>query len=318
MPVTRALLHTRFRPFLEAAIPEGVEPVWYETAEEFSAGVPGAEVIWPDFTIKAMVKEALGGAIQDTGALRWCSVMSSGVDWLPLAHLEACDVALTNGAGLHAHSVAEFAILGMLSFNKKWGAILRAQDRAEWLSEPPGCGELLDAKVLVIGAGEIGQRIRTILEAFDAKVTLARRTPREGDLGNDEWRARLDEFDWVVLIVPSTPETKGMFGAAEMAAMKPGAGLVNIARGDVIDQDALVSAIRTGHLGGAYLDVTDPEPLPSDHPLWTCPNVEISMHTAGLAQESLIRRAAERFADNLKRYVAGQPLVHRVDYSKGY
>ncbi len=316
--VITALVHTRFRPFLETRWPEGVTPRWYETAEAFREGLNGAEVIWPDFSIKGDVKASMAELLEGPHALRWCNVMSSGVDWLALGPMAANGVVLTNGAGLHAHSVAEFAILGMLSLNKKWDVLLKAREAHRWLAQPPGRGELLDARVLVIGAGAIGQRIRTLLEAFDANVTMARRTPRGGDLGQDEWRAVLGEFDWVILIVPSTPETVGMFGAAELAAMKPGAGLVNVARGNVLDHDALVAALNSGHLGKAYLDVTNPEPLPAEHPLWGCENVEISMHAAGLAQDSLIRRAALRFAENLQRYVAGEDLLHKVDYARGY
>lgn len=312
--MTRVLVHDRFRPFLEGVLPQGVEVLWYESGDEFAEQAHEAEVIWPDFSLKGVT----GQALETAHAMRWCSVMSSGVDWLPVALLRERGVVLTNGAGLHAHSVAEFTVLGMLSHAKQWGAILAAQTRREWLSEPPGKGELLDAQVLVIGAGEIGQRIRTLLEAFDAQVTMARRTAGEGELGGDQWRAELGRFDWVILIVPSTAQTHHMMGAAEFAAMKPGAVLVNVARGDVVDQDALVAAIDSGHLGGAYLDVTDPEPLPADHPLWACPNVTISMHTSGLAQNSLYRRAAARFLDNLHHYLAGEPLVHEVDFSRGY
>lgn len=316
--MTRALVHANFRRFLDGQMPEGVEPVWYENDEEFAANLGDVEVVWPDYLIRDSADAVLGKALEGANVLQWCSVMSSGVDWLPLASFRANGITLTNGAGLHAHSVAEFALLGMLSYNKKWGQIRDSQARHEWLDEAPGTGELLDARVLVIGAGEIGQRIRTLLEAFDAQVTMARRTPQGEDLGQDEWRARLGEFDWVVLIVPSTPETVGMFGKDELAAMKKGAALVNVARGEVLDQDALLEALRSGHLGGAYLDVTDPEPLPADHPLWDCPNVEISMHCSGLAQNSLLRRASLRFLENLRRFQAGEDLVHRVDFDRGY
>ncbi|MEJ2458878.1 MAG: NAD(P)-dependent oxidoreductase [Novosphingobium sp.] len=131
-------------------------------------------------------------------------------------------------------------------------------------------------------------------------------------------RAALGQFDWVILIVPSTPETRHMFGAAEMAAMKPGAVLMNFARGTVLDQDALLSAIDSRHLGGAFLDVTDPEPLPAEHPLWSRENVHISMHLSGRAQDALFARGAARFLENLARFEQGRPLLHRVDLDRGY
>ena len=312
--MTCLLVNERYRPFLEGQLPAGTQTLWYDDLESFRSQIAEAEVVWPDTAYPG----GIHGAMEEARAMRWCSVMSSGVDWLPLDLLAEREVMLTNGAGLHAHSVAEFAVMGMLSLAKKWRTIVHAQDRGEWLGDPPGMGELLDAEVLVIGAGEIGQRIRTVLEAFDARVTMARRSPREGDLGSDEWRGALGRFDWVIVIVPSTDETRGMFGAEEMAAMKPGAALVNLARGTVIDQDALLGAIDSGHLGGAFLDVTDPEPLPEGHPLWSRDNVEISMHLSGRAQASLFRRGAQRFLDNLAAFERGDPLAHRVDLSRGY
>lgn len=312
-PIT-ALISSAYRESLEGALPEGVTPLWYEGAEQFVELAPKAQVVWPDTALSGPMREVVS---QMTG-LAWCSVISSGVDWLPLDTFRGRGVALTNGAGIHAQAVAEYAIMGMLDLAKGWGEIVRAQDRREWLAQPPGLVELLDARVLVIGAGEIGRRIQTILEVFGAKVTMARRSPGEGELGSDQWRGALGDFDWVVLIVPSTPETTGMFGAEELAAMKPGSALVNLARGSVVDQDALVAALERGHLGGAYLDVTSPEPLPQDNPLWAMPNVRLSMHLAGRAQEALGRRGVQRFLGNLERFVKGEALEHQVDLSRGY
>ena len=145
-----------------------------------------------------------------------------------------------------------------------------------------------------------------------------RRTPGPNTLGPDQWRARLGEFDWVILAVPATPETEGMIGAAELAAMKRDCVIVNIARGSVIDQPALVQALESKAIGGAFLDVTTPEPLPSDHPLWGLDNAHISMHLSGRAQSKMFQRSGERFLENLRRYLRGEPVAPVFDPRLGY
>ena len=157
-----------------------------------------------------------------------------------------------------------------------------------------------------------------LLSAFDVEVTKVRRSPGEGVLTPDQWRARLGEFDWVILAVPATAETDGMIGASELAAMKPSAVLVNIARGSVVDQDALVAALNQQKLGGAFLDVTTPEPLPAGHPLWSMPNVHVTMHLSGRAQSRMFQRAGARFLENLARFHRGEALTPQVDFALGY
>jgi phosphoglycerate dehydrogenase-like enzyme len=170
----------------------------------------------------------------------------------------------------------------------------------------------------VLGAGEIGQKIARMLRGFEVEVAEVRRTPRPGVLGPDEWRARLSEFDWIVLAVPGTPETRGMVGAAEIAAMKPDAVLVNVARADVIDQPALIEALREGRIAAAALDVTDPEPLPPDHVLWTLSNVHLTMHLSGIPTPASIARATDRFLANCDRFRAGERLEAQIDPGLGY
>lgn len=157
-----------------------------------------------------------------------------------------------------------------------------------------------------------------MLRPWGVDVTEVRRTPTEGALGPDEWRARLGDFDWVIIAVPSTPDTNGMIGGAELAAMKSTAGLLNFARGAVIDQFALVEALRGHVIGAAFLDVTDPEPLPPAHPLWTLDNAHISMHLSGRSQNMLFKRGAERFIENLARFGRGEALLSTVDLDLGY
>ena len=130
--------------------------------------------------------------------------------------------------------------------------------------------------------------------------------------------ARIGEFDWVVIATPSTRETDSLIGADELAAMKDSAILVNIARGECVDQDALIETLRGRKIGGAFLDVVTPEPLPADHELWTLPNVQISMHLSGRAQTRMFQRSAALFAENLGRFVRGEMLVNEVDLALGY
>ena len=137
-------------------------------------------------------------------------------------------------------------------------------------------------------------------------------------VGPRDWADRLGEFDWVIVAAPATSETAHLIGATELSAMKPSAFLVNIARGSLVDQHALVDALNHRQIAGAHLDVTDPEPLPADHPLWSAPNALITMHLSGRAQTRMFQRAAALFLDNLARYRAGKPLINEVDLDLGY
>jgi phosphoglycerate dehydrogenase-like enzyme len=206
----------------------------------------------------------------------------------------------------------------MLAQCKGYRDVVRAQDRHEWLRDSPGKRELFGSKALILGYGAIGLEVERRLAAFAVEVSKVRRRPGPGVLGPDDWRGRLGEFDWIVIAVPATPETERMIGAAEIAAMKADAVLVNIARGSVIDQAALTAALAAGRIGGALLDVTTPEPLPADDPLWALENTQITMHLSGRAQDRMLERSAARFLDNLGRYHAGQPLEPQVDYARGY
>jgi phosphoglycerate dehydrogenase-like enzyme len=209
-------------------------------------------------------------------------------------------------------------VMGMLNIAKGYREVVRAQDRHDWLLDSPGKRELAGCKALLLGYGAIGRLIEPRLAAFGVDVSVVRRSGGEGTLRPGEWRARLGEFDWVILAVPATPETDGMIGAAELAAMKSDAVIVNIARGSVIDQPALVEALQSKAIGAAFLDVTTPEPLPADHPLWALPNAHITMHLSGRAQDKMFVRSADRFLDNLEKYERGEPLAPIFDPQLGY
>lgn len=302
------------RALMEPRLPAAVEPRWFRNRNDAVELAPDTEIGWFDMYNAADMTAAISVATN----LRWLNSLYSGLDWAPLDLLRERGTIVTNGAGISALTIAEWVVMGMLTVAKGYRDIVRAQDRREWLSIPPGKVELAGSHALILGGGAIGSLVATRLTAFDVETTTVRRTPGAGNIGPDGWRDRLAEFDWVILAVPSTPETNGMIGAAELAAMKPTAVLINVARGGIVDQDALVDALRAKRIGAAFLDVTDPEPLPADHPLWRLDNAHVTMHLSGQAQTKMFPRAVERFLANLDRYLAGEPLTHRVDLDRGY
>lgn len=314
MKRTVAVLNSLIAPLVEDRLPEWLDARWFRSADELYALAPQAEIGWFDsFELDATYKAA-GLA---TG-LKWLNTLAAGVDPFPLDLLRRRGVVLTNGAGLNAITIAEYAVMGMLVIAKGYREVTRAQERHEWLTTAPGTVELFGTRALIVGAGGIGGRTGELLRPWGVEVTEVRRRPAPGVLTTSEWREKLSEFDWVIVAVPATPDTDKMIGAAELAAMKPSASLLNFARGGVVDQDALVPALRDKRIAAAFLDVTDPEPLPADHPLWSLDNCHISMHLSGRSQDTLFRRSAERFLDNLERFGRGEPLEHAVDLNLGY
>lgn len=302
------------RPMLEARLPEGLDVRWFMTHEQAQTAVAEAEIGWFDMNDQAAMAETLRAAKK----LKWLNSIYAGLDFLPMDVLIERGITVTNGAGINAITIAEYVVMGMLNIAKAYRDVVRAQDRHEWLLDSPGKRELAGSKALLLGYGAIGKLIQPRLEAFDVEVTVVRRSPAPNTLGPDEWRARLGEFDWIILAVPATKETEGMIGASELAAMKSDAVIVNIARGSVIDQPALVDALTQKQIGGAFLDVTSPEPLPADHPLWSLPNAHISMHLSGRAQSQMFIRSGDRFLDNLEKYLRGEPVAPVFDPRLGY
>jgi len=312
--MTVAVLPASMRPLLEGCLPGWIAPRWWSSPDELLALAPDAEIGWFDLHEKATPL----AAIEHAGGLRWLNSSYAGVDWMPLAQLRRRDVALTCGSGLTAIQVAEFAVLAMLAVAKDYPAVVRAQDRHEWLPVPPGTRELAGSRALILGYGAIGQAIGRMLGGFGVEVVPVRSKGGEGELGPDEWRDQLGRFDWIVLALPGTPETRGLIGAAELAVMKREAVLVNFARADCIDQPALINALREERITAAVLDLTDPEPLPLDHPLWALPNVHVTMHLSGIPTPASQVRAAERFLRNCERFRAGEGLEGEVDLLRGY
>ena len=312
--MTKAVMSALVRPLIGARLPTGIEPYWFASKEEALELAPLAEIGWFDFNEKPPMAEVTAAATN----LKWLNSIYAGLDFLPLDLLGQRGVVVTNGVGINAITIAEYTVMLMLTHAKGYRDVVRAQDRHEWLMDSPGKRELAGERVLLLGLGAIGQLVKVRLEAFGMEVVPVRRSGADGALRPDEWRARLGEFDWVVMAVPSTPDTVGMIGAEELAAMRPNAVLVNIARGDVVDQPALIAALQDKRIEGALLDVTEPEPLPPEHPLWDLNNAQITMHLSGRAQTRMFQRSADRFIANCERWLAGQPVEPQMDLALGY
>lgn len=263
------------------------------------------------------------------GALKWLQLTSAGVDSLADHEVvRAPGVMVTTASGIHAATISEYIVGAMISFAKNFTKSLRSQDERAW--QPYWPKELEDATVGIIGLGAIGGRTAEVCRAMRMRVLAMRRSCQRRMSGEEAGEAAVDEMfppadlhallaesDYVVLALPLTAESTGLIGEAELAAMKPNAVIVNIARGRVIDQEALVRALRDGGIAGAALDVTTPEPLPADHELWGLPNVMITPHISG-GTPRYMERAIGLFCDNLRRYADGEPLRNVVDPARGY
>jgi phosphoglycerate dehydrogenase-like enzyme len=227
----------------------------------------------------------------------------------------------TNCSGVHALPLTEFVVLGLLWLIKDVPQLVAEQARRSW--RPGPVRVLAGSRVLLIGLGGLGRQVARTLSALGVEVWGLRRSdqpPPDGvtrTVRPSELHAALGAVAAVVLAAPSTAETHHLIGAAELAALPAGAFVVNIARGTLIDEAALVDALASGHLGGAALDVTEREPLDPDSPLWTMPNVLLSPHKMSIvdAENFLI---VDLFADNLRRFLDGRPLRNVFDPARGY
>jgi len=310
----KAVLPALARPLIEPRLPDGLDVVWFAGHEEALVQVVDADIAWVDMQRPAWTGEAVAAGAR----LKWVSTIYAGLDAFPLPLLKERGTILTNGVGINAFAVAEYAVMGVLVAAKRFDEVVRIADRHEWTIQAPGQTELYETSALIIGMGAIGTLIAERLRGFGVAVTGVTRSGRDGTLQPDGWRTRLGEFDWVILAAPSTGETKAMIGAGELAAMKRDAWLINIARGDMVDQDALIEALAKRRIGGAFLDVVTPEPLPADHPLWSAPNAIHSMHLSGRSQTKMFQRATALFLENLAAFLDRRPMTNVVDLDAGY
>jgi phosphoglycerate dehydrogenase-like enzyme len=313
--IVRIALPELLRPHVESGLPDDVEVRWFADGGDAADAVRDSEVLYLHF----WPRPQLEAAITAGHALRWIQASAAGVDLLPLELIRERGIMLTGGAGLYVAPVGEFVVLCMLAAAKDLPALVRAHDRGQWL-QAPSRRELSDSRALVLGYGGIGRAIAKLLEPFGVDVTGVRRHPAGEPrvIGPGDWRERLPEFDWVIVAAAATEETRNIIGAAELAAMKPSAWLVNVARGSLVDEVALVDALERRELAGAYLDVTATEPLARDSSLWRAPNALITSHSAGAASTRIAERAGARLLENLGRYRRGEELVGLVDIARGY
>ena len=310
----KAVLPALARPLLEPKLPAGLDVAWFASPAEANAMIADADIAWVDMQPTSLTAEA----IRQGERLKWASTIYAGLDAFPLDLMRERGTMLTNGVGINALAVAEYAVMGVLVAAKRFDQVVRAHDRHEWPMDAPGKVELFETRALIVGMGAIGKLTAERLEAFGVEVTGVTRSGRDGTLTPDQWQERLGDFDWVILAAPSTDETKAMVGAAELARMKPSAWLINIARGDMIDENALLAALQGRKIAGAFLDPTAPEPLPADHPLWSAPNCMVTMHLSGRSQTKMFPRAAALFLRNLDAFMNDRPMENVVDLVLGY
>jgi len=266
--------------------------------------------------------------LAESPKLRWIHTSAVAVETLCLPELFARGVAVSNTRGVQAVPVAEHAMAVALALAKQIPFALANQQQARWAQNEfvgPRLPWLFKGRTLgLIGVGTIGSEIARRAEAFGMRVIALRRRPAYGTIGHVErvyGREDLDDFlgqcQVLVICAPLTPDTHSMLGAPQFAALPRGAIVVNVGRAKIVDTDALIEALKNGHLAGASLDVFPQEPLPPEHPLWKTPNVILTPHTSGFRQghwEDVI----ELFGDNLDRWLRGEPLKFRIEPELGY
>lgn len=298
------------------ALESELEIRYPSAGKPLSDNVRGAEVLlcW-DFQFSEFHT-----AWQSADQLKWIFWAGAGVDSLLFPELVESDVVLTNSRGVFDRSMAEYVLGLIIAFGKDFPETGRLQTRRVWKHR--FTEQLLGKEALIVGVGSIGREIARLLKAFGLKVSgVGRRHREDPDFGviyaGGDLDSRLAAADFVVVICPSTPESRGMFGSAQFEAMKDSARLINMARGEILDEAALVDALRNGTIAGAALDVFTEEPLPEDSPLWDLHNVIVSPHMSGDFHEHLDVVAAA-FFDNLRRYRGGLPMLNVIDKKAGF
>ena len=317
---TRVMVIGRQADEYPAGLPEtrsGVEYVMADSMEAVRAHLADCDVVFH----YGHPRDALSANWALTGRLRWLHIGGVGVDWSLFPALIDSDVVVTNSRGVFDTTLPEYLLTLMLALVKDLPGTVRAQERHEWqhrLLHP-----LAGGRAVIVGAGSIARASGRLLRSMGLTVTLVGRTEREGRPGEGRIRAVADladvlpAADWLVVLAPLTPETRGLIGAAELARLRDGARLVNIGRGPVVVEAAVVEALRSGALAGAALDVFEREPLSTESPLWNMPNVIVSPHIGGDVCGTPTA-FADTFLANLERYLAGEPLENVVDKRLGY
>ena len=260
--------------------------------------------------------------------LRWVHVDAAGVRELMFPALVESPVLVTNGRGIHGVAMAEHVLGVMLAFIRRLHLARDAQHEKRWAQRelwqaPPGVGQLAGGTLGIVGFGAVGAALAPRAAALGLTVLTVRRHPAADPApAHEQWgQDRLDELvaraDWLVLACALTPETAGLMSRARIARMRPGAVLINVGRGALVDEPALIEALEAGRIAGAGLDVTAEEPLPATSPLWGMPQVILTPHISGLGPRYW-ERSVELFARNLRSFLDGSPLANVVDKRAGY
>ena len=255
--------------------------------------------------------------------VRWVHTRSAGIDEVLFAELVERPLVLTNGTGIFSDTLGEFALAAILFFAKGFRRLVRSQEAGVW--GPFDIRPIAGKTVGIVGYGSIGRAVAARLGPLGMKVLALRRSAGTEVRGDGVERVysygqRLEmiaQCDYIVVSAPLTPDTRGMIGEAEFAAMKPDAVVINIGRGPIIDEPALLRALTEGRIEGAALDVFDTEPLPPGHPFYGLRNVLLSPHSADHTRDWL-ERAMQFFLDNFERFGKGEPLRNVVDKGRGY
>jgi D-2-hydroxyacid dehydrogenase (NADP+) len=290
-------------PFVEVVRLVGSEHVTPSDLERITIAFFSPDA-WPDRATNFM------GTCTRAPNLRWLHTMSAGTDHPVFAALRSRGVTVTNSAGAAAPSIAQTVILYLLALSRDLPRTLRDQVDRRWAPGPSV--DLHGMRLGIVGLGAIGAETARLAQGFGMEVVGVRRRPR-GDEPCTTWPDdRLsDLLGWaeaVVVTAPLNDDTRGLFDAEAFAAMRAGAWFVNVGRGEIVDEAALVDALERGHLGGAGLDVFVTEPLPADSPLWHAPNLIITPHSSGNTDRTKLR-SVDQFVANLRRRVAGEPLA---------
>jgi phosphoglycerate dehydrogenase-like enzyme len=289
----------------------------YCDADGLAEAVHGAQalLLWDFFST------AVRDIWADADRLEWIHITAAGVDTLLFDELRDSDVLVTNARGVFDRPLAEYVLGAVIAFAKDSLTSFDLQRRHEWRHRETR--SITGATALVVGTGGIGREIAKLLKAAGLEVRGAGRRAVAGDpdfgeiIESANLAAEAGWCDHLILAAPLTPATRGLVNAQVLGAMKPDAHLVNIARGPMVDESALLDALARRRIGGATLDVFDTEPLPPGHPLWDAPNVTITAHMSADAlgwRETL----AAQFVTNVRRWLAGQPLLNVVDKKLGY
>lgn len=258
--------------------------------------------------------------------LRWLQVTSAGVDQLLSCGVMERPVTITTGRGLRSRSMAEYALWAMMTLNRDMLRRFRDQSQREWNRRSAPAHTMRGQTLGIVGLGSIGSTAAALAAALGMRTIATRRSALKRERNawgvdeifpTEDLLEMLAQSDFVLLTLPHTPETRGIIGERALRAMKPSAYLINVSRGEVLDQQCLARALNEGWIRGAALDVFTPEPLPPDSELWDMPNVIITPHISAGAGDT-IESAVELFCENLRRYMTGDPLMNVFDKERGY